>query len=229
MRPNKLYVVLGMAALLLLSLYAGKAGISDLELRIAQGHLDAWSREMRVPGWDEWVRVKGHLWRGHRLDPANPDLLNELGRLQELRAVDKTAGKKHVLESWAEALGYYRKAADLRPTWPHTWASVATVKLKLLQLDSEFLIALARATQFGPWEPSVQIRVVEVGFAAWAVLPDHTRTVVMSTAERALTREGLEIIRLAHRYGRDCDVYPLVVGDDRLEALLTELPDCHQC
>ncbi len=221
---------MGIVALMLASLYAGKAGLADIELRIAQGLLDRWSREMKVPEWEQWAGVRRHLGRAFRLDPGNPDLLNELGRLHELGAVDKTVANGHVVQTGGEALSYYRKSAAVRPTWPHTWASVATVKLKLLQLDSEFLMAIEKAIELGPWEPPVQIRVVEIGFAAWKVLPDKARAMVVTAAQRALKRQGPDIIRLAQRYGRACDVvYPLVVEDERLAPILTELGACHPC
>jgi len=59
-------------------------------------------------------------------------------------------------EGLRRSLAMYRASALMRPGSPYVWASIATLKARLDELDFEFYGALQRADSLGRWEPPVR-------------------------------------------------------------------------
>jgi hypothetical protein len=100
-----------------------------------------------------------------------------------------------------QSLAQYREAAAMRPGSPYVWSGIALLKLRLGDLDFEFYNALERAGRLGPWEPQVQIAMIDAGLAAWKWLSRPGKEWVLAALDRALLRQAAEVQRLAAVHG----------------------------
>jgi len=135
------------------------------------------------------------------LEPSNPLYVEQTARLQELRALQMRRGDPAANETLQLSLAQYRDAVLMRPGSPYVWASIAMLKARLDLLDFEFYRALERAGRLGPWEPQVQIAMIDVGLATWPVLARTGRDAVLGALERGLLRQAPEIRRIAAAHG----------------------------
>jgi len=134
--------------------------------------------------------------------PGNPDFLDLAGQLSVLQASQTGvvgAARRALLESAAED---FRRALAVRPLWPYSWANLLAVKDKLGQVDMEFNVALNRAVELGPWEPGVQLQVVESGLRYWDRLGSIERALVQRKVLDALKVQPREVFATIKDYGR---------------------------
>jgi hypothetical protein len=206
-----LAVLAGLAALCALALPRGLADLRALEARLL---LISWDSARRQPSAAEWTLAHERLREARQLDPGQPNYLEDIARLHELRARPLKAGDALAQEHLRQALEYHRQNLRLRPGLPYTWASIALVKARLPEIDREFEAALRNAAQLGPWEPDVQLALAEAGFAHWSSLGPETRAALRANASRALHRQDAKLFEIARRAGR-LDVICVTPGVQR--------------
>jgi hypothetical protein len=141
--------------------------------------------------------------------PGNPDYLDFAGRLLTLEASQPgvMGTEQHVLLE--SAATNFRQALTVRPLWPYTWVNLLSTKDQLGQVDLEFNMALNRSAELGPWEPRVQMQVVESGLRNWSKLGSAERAVVQQKVLDALRRQPRQVFTVVKNYGRPdliCDV-----------------------
>jgi hypothetical protein len=134
-------------------------------------------------------------------EPSNPLFVEQSARLQELRALGLPARDPGIREGLRNSLAQYREAAAMRPGSPYVWASIALLKVRLNDVDFEFYGALERAGRLGPWEPQVQIAMIDVGLAIWPWLAGPGRDWVLGALDRGMQRQEAEIRRIAAVHG----------------------------
>ena len=134
-------------------------------------------------------------------EPTNPLFVEQSARLQELRALGLQRGDPAIYDGLRQSLAQYRIAAAMRPGSPYVWASIAMLKARLNDTDFEFYGALERAGRLGPWEPQVQIAMIDTGLATWGWLARPGRDWVLGALERGLLRQAPEIRRIAAVHG----------------------------
>lgn len=147
-----------------------------------------------------WAPAQSRFERALQLDPGEPALAEDLGRLHELRS--RGAPGADAGAELGIALGYFRASLARRPTSPYTWANLAMVKSGLGQLDAEFRNAVDRAARLGPWEPEVQLALADIGLRHWDRLPPPVRATLHAAMGRALKRQDGRLFELAQSYGR---------------------------
>jgi len=212
---------IAVAALAALAALAAVWGAADVFRVRAELILDQQGDVIRTPlTKDRIARALEAYALAQRVDGRRPDLLAGLGDMHAMLVADAPPWDAEAKEHRRAALDYYRAAIVRRPSWPHTWANLAVIKFRLVELDREFLTALERAAALGPWEPEVQKTVADLGLAAWDVLPEETRAQVRADIERGMRRQGETMVRLALRHRRADVVAPLVQNDNRLAAVL---------
>ena len=135
------------------------------------------------------------------LEPSNPHYVEQVARLRELQALRLEARDPTKREALRQSLAQYREAAAMRPGSPYVWANIAMLKTRLNDMDFEFYGALERAGRLGPWEPQVQIAMVDIGMATWGWLAKPGREWVLGAMERGLLRQAPEIKRIAVVHG----------------------------
>ncbi len=180
---------------------AANWGIADVYYRPAMNQLRNWSLgkiELENIDWDE-LRIK--LSKALELDPNNPEIHESLALAIEGR-FSKAAPKDAEAEVFRKlALDHYRQSVKLRPVWPYAWSNMALVKFRLGQIDDEFYEALHNAERLGPWEPSIQRTVIELGLINWLVLPKSERTFVLDTISHALEKQPNEALKIVNNHG----------------------------
>ena len=134
--------------------------------------------------------------------PNNPDYLDFAGRLMILQASQPgvVGGERRVLLESAAVK--FRQALSVRPLWPYSWVNLLSVKDKLGQVDVEFNRAMRRAAETGPWEPRVQLQVINTGLRHWGKLGAGERELVQMKATDALKVQPREVFEIARSYGR---------------------------
>jgi hypothetical protein len=170
---------------------ATRTGLADAYAEPAKSYLQTKREAGEVLTRDERQAVHDSLIRALALAPGDPDNLSELGRLHRilLEADDLDAGE---ITRYGDAgAGYYQAALAQRPTWPWDWGNLALVKYQQYQDTSAvYQDALVRTVEFGPREPSLQDRVVELGARSWSALNPAAALAVLTAAERALERDA---------------------------------------
>jgi hypothetical protein len=134
-------------------------------------------------------------------EPSNPHFVEQSARLQELRALGLRGGGPAMYDGLRQSLAQYREAAAMRPGSPYVWASIAMLKVRLNDMDFEFYGALERAGRLGPWEPQVQIAMIDIGLATWTWLARPGKDWVLGALERGLLRQAPEVRRIAAVHG----------------------------
>ena len=203
-----------LAALAALSALALPRGLADLRGFEARMLFNSWQAGRRQPSIEEWNLARHQLSEAHALDSRQPNYLEDIARLHELRALPLKAGDAIAQDDLRQALAYQRQAARLRPGSPYTWANIALLKARLPEADREFESALRNAAMLGPWEPEVQIALADAGFRHWDALAPETRAALRANALRALRRQDAKLFDIARRAGR-LDVLCAVRGVER--------------
>lgn len=162
----------------------------------------SWEAKRRQPSVEEWTYARGLLHEARELDPRQPNFLEDVARLYELRALPLKPGDALAQGYLRQALDYQREAARRRPGSPYTWSNIALLKARLPELDGEFESALRNAALLGPWEPEVQIALAGTGFRHWDALAPETRAAMRANAARALRWQDARMFDLARRTGR---------------------------
>jgi small nuclear ribonucleoprotein (snRNP)-like protein len=123
------------------------------------------------------------MLQANALDPSNPTYLHRLGRLSHLLM----SLEQYKRSDWGEiSKAYYIRSLTVRPEWGLTWANLALVKADLLEFDAEMNLALTKATELGPWEPSVLIIVSEIATRRNQFLGSELRIIVAANVARGL-------------------------------------------
>lgn len=208
--PRHLPTLILLAAGLLCCFLGARLLVADLSAWQASRFIDDWSERGAVASERAWEVAESAASRAIQLTPAAMAIhYDRLGRIHEWRQIDLPFGNDAAVESRLAARDAYRKALDLRPLWPYTWARLAYIKLRLLQIDDEFDEALRQAAALGPWRSGVNRTLSEIGLIAWLELDTSQRDLVLEAVERTLVqnrRAGEHVMALAKRFHRLEDV-----------------------
>ena len=196
------------AALLVAGMYtAALRGLADAHYTSARLTLSAGTPAGGAPRTDVLAPALASMRQALLLEPSNPHFVEQSARLQELRALGRPPYDPAMLDGVWQALAQFREAAVMRPGSPYVWASIAMLKVRLKDMDAEFFGALERAGRLGPWEPQVQIAMIDVGLATWKWLNRPGKEWVLGALERGLLRQAAEVQRIAAIHGtlpQDC-------------------------
>jgi len=134
------------------------------------------------------------------LRPNNGEYREYLGRLYYLKAIHYQDTASLFLENMQLAYRSHRKASQLRPNWPYSWANMALIKSHLNQFDAGFIYSFNQAEKFGPWELSSNINIVQAGFNGWPLLSPKTQAQVIKALERIHEQQPYKAKDLLGRY-----------------------------
>jgi hypothetical protein len=201
MIPRAPVALLGAALLGLAAYSAGLRGLADAHYTDARLTLAESVAQKRAARPEELSVALASVGQALAFEPSNPMFVEQAARMQELRALGLPARDPGIREGLRNSLAQYREAAAMRPGSPYVWASIALLKVRLNDVDFEFYGALERAGRLGPWEPQVQIAMIDVGLAIWPWLAKPGRNLVIGALERGLVRETPEIKRIAAIHG----------------------------
>lgn len=191
---------LAVAVLAFLAFVALKHGWADLFAFQGRALIRSWDREQRPFSSDESKLAQSRLENSLGLNPGDPGVLEDLGRLHELRT--RALRGADTAAELGLAMEYLRRSLRTRPTSPYTWANLAFVKSRLGILDDEFYHSIQNAALLGPWEPEVQLLLADIGFRYWNRMPKTAQDTIHAAIRRGLKRQDAKLFELASRYGR---------------------------
>lgn len=190
------------AGLLLAGIYAAVVrGLADAHYTAARLTLAAGTSANAAPRPEVIAAAFASMREALLLEPSNPHFVEQVARLEELRALGLRPNEPSVRAGLRQSLARYREASVMRPGSPYVWASIATLKARLDDMDYEFYGALQRADRFGRWEPAVQLTLADIGLASWRLLPYSAKQLVLGAIERGMRRQGVELRRIAAAHG----------------------------
>jgi hypothetical protein len=203
--------VLG-AGLLAAGIYAAVLeGLADAHYYNVRIPLTEADRAKRAPDAATLAGAQASLALALALDPTNPLYVEQRARLHEMEALRLPRGSAQARVLLHQALVDFRTAALMRPGSPYAWAAIASLKLRLDNLDFEFYGALDRAARYGRWEPAVQLALADIGLAGWRLLAQPAKQLALDAIARAWPRQERELRRLAVAHGTlplVCDEVP---------------------
>ena len=137
-----------------------------------------------------------------RVFPNKPEYLELAGQLQDLQARQPGVVGKAYREALASAADFHRRALEVRPLWPYSWAGLLRAKDGLGEIDDEFRLAMSRSVQTGPQEPSVQLQVIRSGLRHWDVLRATERAIIEKQVSDALVTQPRLVFEIIRSYAR---------------------------
>lgn len=187
-------VVPALVLLAWLGAEAIRVGSADAVVYDAAREMATWSASGARPGVQTAAWIAADLERAGASVPADPNIEELLGALA-MRRIDRP-------EFPDEALVHLRRAVELRPTSPYTWAAIVEAQYRKGDTGKTFEAALRRAAELGPAEPEVQRTVADFGLAVWADEAPETLQAVEAMVTGAMKRDAGEILQIADRRGR---------------------------
>ena len=138
---------------------------STVERMIAQEIVPETPRESAV-----WQQSVARLTQISQLDPWHPVVLDRLAELQPER----------------DALATRRQLVEISPRVARYWVDLFVLKTRLQEWDDEARQALAEAVRLGPYEPVVNEKIIRQAMAAWPLLDQPARRMVIEASARGL-------------------------------------------
>lgn len=161
----------------------------------ARSFIEAWENQTTLsiqankyyePSEADWQSAKNNATRAVTLFSLSPDYQELVGRIYAFRYPMRGIGDKEAMPFWQQSSAYYRKAIQLRPTWPHTYMALAGTLRQQDLLGDEYLWSMQQALHYGPWEPNVLMMIVGLNLDILPRLSPQARDVVVNTALRTL-------------------------------------------
>ena len=204
--------VIGAVLLIGAVVFGVRSGIADLIIQdaiIRQTEMSEHAaRTGTLADMREANAIRDALLHSQRLEPGNPTTAEQLGSLYSLNVRNVDAGTTPGAQR-EKALEQYSRAVVLRPTTPYSWANIAWTKYHLGQVDGDFYRALDNAIRLGPWEPEIQMVILDFGFALWDELPPDMRPKILAVARNGQRRQAENVLAIARKRGRLAEVCKL--------------------
>lgn len=194
------FFVFGLIGLVLCFIViAASWGIADLFLKQADHEMQSWKQE--GVNMEKWHTTYATLSKAQFLDPYNPKVLAKLGEAYFLLAQQRDLiPTDEQIQALEKAVEFYVNAIKLGPVSVYTWTNLALVKSWLGEYDAQFLLALKLSNSLGPWEPSIQGVIAEIGIAAWYKLSSEAKEIVFATIERGMHRQARLMSQLINKH-----------------------------
>ncbi len=189
MRWQRTGRLLTVGLLMALSLWAGNRAIhmgwasyQSIEARALLGN---WVARPGPIDQLVWNRARDGFMTALEWDPGNPEYHEGFANLYMVRLSNVPGDSAQLRPYFELALRHYLTAAALRPTWPYTHASIASVKWQLGERDADFRRAIVLASRYGPWEVSIHERLILLGYRGWAALGETEREAIRGNLRRS--------------------------------------------
>ena len=138
----------------------------------------------------QWQSAVNKMHLAVKSTPNNAKYLHDLGKLYEWRAYQKPIWHKEAVKYRTDAIQYFKKALQLRPTWSTAWANLAMSKTLNLKFDQDVFTAIKNALDFGVWEKGVFHKVLWISVANWNALPAELKTQIEAKINETVSPKG---------------------------------------
>lgn len=143
---------------------------ADLNAQKTYLYMDKWQPQKHVGSLNEWKTAYQQMQEARKFNPYSVDYMITMGQLFEWSAtlMSFNSDKEKALN---EAKKLYQLSTEHRPTWPHTWANYAYIKMRLGENDNNLHTAIDKTIQYGPWIKEAQKKMIIVSLKEWDNLP----------------------------------------------------------
>ncbi|GAB5379927.1 MAG: exopolysaccharide biosynthesis protein VpsP [Aliiglaciecola sp.] len=171
-----------------------KYGSASLDYYRVKNIVEEWQNEGNQQTKRQYASAKSAVTRAVNKHPFNPLYIDTMGQILEWGALAGYEDNENV--ALMEAKGFYQQATHLRPTWPVTWASMAMIKWRLQEFDTEMQFYLSQADKYGPMKPEVHILFVNLGFALYK----HNQPMLLDIRQTFMNRIALGLRNPSTRF-----------------------------
>lgn len=193
-------------------------GLADYVSLATAERLDAWAAEQRPLPPEAFAAVETMIGRAIGLAPEAARHYETQAAMYFTRAEDPARDALEKEADYKTAAELYRKAAARSRLSGYAWGNYMLAKHRAGENDAEFLDALLRASRLAPFEPDVQIMVIEAGLWSWDVLPPGARQAVARTVRNGWATNRMRILAEAAAAAPQrrhwCNLSDVAVGDD---------------
>ena len=198
-RTNKAIAITAMLSMLLLAVIAGQWLYAGIYYYQAKAYMGSWDYSSPLP-YGEWKTARKALDKALALGPSQAIYHQDLSKLLFAKSVGTAPDPDLSINLEKQALEHIRQAINLRPSWPYAWAQLALIKHHSSGMDAEAAEALNKAMTLGPWEPTVQLIVAEIGLASWADLTPGLQAKLIDTIAGTAPAESAAILQLVKKF-----------------------------
>jgi hypothetical protein len=163
-----------------------KFGAANLDYYLVKNTINSWQSEISKEDKSSFLKASKAISNAQYSHPTHPLYRDLQGELLEW-GVD--VGFLDKESSLNRAKNYYLNAIKLRPTWPVSYAALATIKWRLNQFDQELLEYLNKASRLGPFKAEVHVLFVELGLSLYSA--NHPFFIQISSDVRKRVGLGL--------------------------------------
>ncbi len=135
------------------------------------------------------------------LDIQNPELLENKALLLSM-PVETNDFDRAAMQFQGDAVTEFVAAVAARPVSAYAWINLASIRYQAGKVDTQFYAALENAALLGPWEPDVQLKVIDLGLAVWPEMPQALQAVVAKVLGQAQQHYASKVFEIAARRGR---------------------------
>lgn len=143
---------------------AAKFGLASLDYYLVRNSIEDWKLQQKPQDKEEYVNVLTAIRRSKYVHGSHPLYADLSGQVIEWGVISGYLGK----EQLDIAHNMYFKSAELRPSWPVTWGSLAMIKWRMQEFDSEMTKYIGNANRFGPMNTEVHYFIVKLGLTLYA-------------------------------------------------------------
>lgn len=138
----------------------------------------------------KWQSALNKLHAAIEDNPNNAEHYFDLARLYDWNAYQKAIWADDAIKHRTQAIKYYKKSLEYRPTWSTAWVNLAMSKTLNLEFGDEVKTALSNAMTYGPWERGVFHKVLWISLANWKGLPLSLQEQVKARIKETVTPKG---------------------------------------
>ena len=157
---------------------------------------------------EELASLEEKIQYSIKLRPNNGEYREYLGRIYYLKAQHNYDDYPLFIKDIKLAFDSHRKASQLRPQWPYSWANMALMKSHLQQFDAGFIHSVNQAIKYGPWEISSNQAIVQAGFTGWGRLSRQMQIKITAALERIYLQQPHQAKTLLIEYKMAAELCP---------------------
>ncbi|WP_206666804.1 exopolysaccharide biosynthesis protein VpsP [Vibrio metoecus] len=192
--------------------FAIQQGIASLYALAAEKELLAWERSpTTLASVDDAHKA---IQRAIEHNPSHPQYYFLQGRIWQWQAY--LSSENEVGEMLERAKRAYLTSVELRPTWPDSWAELLKIEAQQHDKEAQEQVPhqalseyLAKAAQYGPYTPAVNIAISQVGLAKWKYWSREQKWLVIEHLARGLNGKNsrhllADYLKSTHQFKLAC-------------------------
>ena len=181
--PLKIVIYSLVVVLLWAGYHTIRWGVADYYASQSFSLMSRWDADYSL-SMEEWQQAADLVQSALDLAPEHPSYHQRAGVLYRTKVTRKLVVVSEFNEVLQRAADHLRRSTELRPTWPSTWADLATVKVLANEFDKELDAALFNAVTYGPWEPDVHYPISTLGVRYFDNFNSQTQMLIIGNVTR---------------------------------------------